>query len=631
MKRIGIIIFAALAVVLSSCSGEEILPDQVIDGVQPAPELVPLSISTGTQTKTVLSGTTVNWTADDQIAVFDDLHYLNCFDAVSVNGTIAVFEGKVAAKTTDFYAVYPYASAVRIDDDNLYVKLPSEQTSKVSSFAEEHNISVAHGQKTVDADVVEGLVFRNVCSLIKFTLPDKLSRISEVSFTASNRLLAGDLMISKSDYGVDVKNGSNTVKMKGSFGAGSTFYFVVAPGDIRGFSITVTAENGANYSKTSSKNFSAEAGKIKDLGVIEFSVEPKVWAEHAYPSGKLSGTSVMLDLGLPPGMEEYVDRVEAYVQKNGQDNVYRSIALDASRGEVKPSVEMKVLYGNSYMQRGEYVAHITYYMNGKTIDRDVAFTVPAPDIYVTASAYTSYSKYSSGYVSEANACNAETIYDIRCSVNVSDDLLSSYGLSGCVVTLKKSSGVENILNRNANGEIVDKLYRSNFFELSSLSGQAWGEYQLTAKVTFDGITRSSPPVTLHITGLPYRAAPPTNSGAHPWAGSANKWDAGYVRLHNHTISQTFHAPSNVNVSVYQNTRIYTRADDCTYRLLLGSNTLYSRDQYSFLGQATNVNESYNAVLSVSNPVLQISNSYGTGDAGFEYTNVKVYEIKVNYR
>ena len=97
MKRIGIIIFVALTVVLASCSGEAILPDQGLDSVQPAPELAPLSISTGVQTKTVLSGTTVNWTADDQIAVFDDLHYLNCFDAVSVSGASAVFEGKVAA------------------------------------------------------------------------------------------------------------------------------------------------------------------------------------------------------------------------------------------------------------------------------------------------------------------------------------------------------------------------------------------------------------------------------------------------------------------------------------------------------------------------------------------------------
>lgn len=615
---------------MSSCSGEAILPDQGIDSVQPAPELVPLSISTGTQTKTVLSGTTVNWTADDQIAVFDDLHYLNRFDAVSVSGSSAVFEGKVAARTTDFYAVYPYASAVRTDGDNLYVTLPSEQTSKIGSFADDHNISIAHGQKTVDADVVEGLVFRNVCSLIKFTLPDKLSRISEVSFTASNRLLAGDLTISKSDYGVGVKSGSNTVKMKGSFGAGSTFFFVVAPGDISGFSITVTAENGANYSKTSSKNFSAEAGKIKDLGVIEFSVEPRVWAEHTYPSGKLSGTSVMLDLGLPPGMEEYVDRVEAYVQKPGYGNVYRSVALEASRGEVKPSVEMKVPYGNSYMQRGEYVAHITYYMNGKTIGRDVAFTVPAPDIYVTASAYTSYSKYSSGYVSEANSCNAETIYDIRCSVNVSDDLLSSFGLSGCVVTLKKS-GVENILNRNANGEIVDKLYRSNFFELASLSGQAWGEYQLTAKVTFDGITRSSPPVTLHITGLPYTASPPSNGGAHPWSGSAYAWDSGFVRLHSHTISQNFHAPGNIGVTASQDVRIYTRVYSTEYAFKVSGTTLYSKSQSSTGGSETKVNASYSAILTSSNPVVSLSNSNGSGDVWLEYTNVKVYSVSVKYR
>ena len=109
MKRSGIII--ALAVALSSCTHETV-----------PPEFAPLSITTGGQTKTVLDGTAVRWTDDDQVAVFDDLHYLNQFDAVSVDNSSAVFEGKVAARTTDFYAVYPYACAISADDDNIIVK-----------------------------------------------------------------------------------------------------------------------------------------------------------------------------------------------------------------------------------------------------------------------------------------------------------------------------------------------------------------------------------------------------------------------------------------------------------------------------------------------------------------------------
>lgn len=617
-------IFAALSVVFSSCSEETILPDQGCDGIQQAPESVPLVISTGPETKTVLSGTTVNWTDDDQIAVFDDLHYLNCFDAVSVNGASAVFEGKVAAKTTDFYAVYPYESAIKADAENIYLTLPSEQASRVGSFAEEHNISIAHGQKTVDADVVEGLVFRNVCSLVKFTLPDKLARISEVSFTASNRILAGDLTVAKQGYGVSVENGSNTVKMKGSFGAGSTFYFVVAPGDIKGFSITVTAENGANYTKSSEKSFSAEVGTIRDLGTIDFSVEPKVWAEHLYPSGKLSGTSVKLDLGLPPGMEEYVDKVEAYVRGRYNGNYYRTLVMDSAKQKIDPIVEMKVLYGSSYMQQGDYVATVNIYMNDKLIVREIPFGIPVPEFVVTASAYTSYSKYRQGYVSEANSCNAETIYGIECSVNISDEILAVFGLKSCFVNLKKSGVDHKLMDAGASN-------RAGFFELALLEGQDWGEYQLSAQATFDGITRSSSPVTLHITGLPYTASPPSNTGAHPWSGSANSWGSGYVRLHAHTISQTFHAPGNIGVTASQNVRIYTRADNTDYSFKVSDTTLYSKSQSSFGGSETKVDASYSATLTSYNPVVTLSNSYGTADFGIEYTNVKVYGVSLIYR
>ena len=625
MKRSVQIIFAALSVVLSSCSEEVLLPDQGNGDIQQAPELVPLVLSTAPETKTILSGTTVNWTSDDQIAVFDDLHYLNCFDAVSVKGSTAVFEGKVAAKTTDFYAVYPYESAVKADADNLYLTLPCVQTSRVGSFAEEHNISIAHGQKEVDADVVEGLVFRNVCSLIKFTLPDKLSRISEVSFTASNRMLAGDLTVVKTDYGVSVNNGSNTVNMKGTFAAGSTFYFVVAPGEIKGFNITVTAENGANYTKSSTKIFSAEAGMIKDLGVIDFPIEPKVWAEHLYPSGKLSGTSVHLDLGLPPGMEDYVDKVEAYLRGRYNGNFYRTIVMNASSG-IKPLVTMNVLSGSSYLQQGDYDATVIIYMNDRTIEKTIPVTVPVPEYVVTVSAYTSYSKYREGLVSEANNCNAETIYDLQCSVNISDEILTIFNLRGCTVNLKKS-GSSNALLSNADSK------KSKFFSNSALSDLDWGEYQLSAQVTFDGVTHLSSPITLHITGLPYTASPPSNSVSHPWSGSANSWGSSFVRLHAHTISQKFHVPGDMGVAASQNARIY-RANNATDYVFKVSGAEVYRYQGSNSSRytATSVNQSYSAILRSSNPSVEISNSYGTGDSFLsESTNAKVYSVSVKYR
>ena len=622
MKKINIILAALAVAAVSSCSYEEHGLTPEVGGPQPAEELVPLCISTGDMTKTSLQGSTVNWTSDDEIAVFDNVNYPNKFTITSVDGSYAVFEGLVSVGTTDFYAVYPYSSAKSIDASNITVTLPAAQTSAAGTFAEEHNISVARGVKVPGEESVEGIRFDNVCGLIRFTVPQRIAAVRNVVFKAENRSLAGDLVISKDGLKVEsVSNGTNSVSMSGDFAAGSTFYFVVAPGEVNGFSITVTAQNGATYSKVSSKSFTVEAAAMKNLGEIDFKAEPGAKAEHTYSNGILTGTMVTLTPGLPAGMEAYVQNLTATMTKNGVE--YRKI----SKSSASATEVMEVADGMTYIPQGEYVVEYTYTLNGVPETKTVNVTVPAPTFTVSASAYTSYSKYLEGNISAANNCAPETIYDIKCSVSISDDVLKQLEMSSCAVTLKRPSGSEISLSGSVNKKA------GSFLSTSQYNVSEWGAYALSSVVTFDGVTESCSPKNLHITGLPYRAAPPTNSGAHPWAGSANQWESSYVRLHKHTISQTFHAPSNVNVSVYQNARIYTRSDDLTYTLSLSGNKLYSITQSSYIPatKTTNVNESYNAVLNGSNPQLQISNSYGTGDAWLEYTNVKVYEIKVNYR
>ena len=622
MKKINIILAALAVAAVSSCSYEEHGLTPEVNGPQPAEELVPLCISTGDMTKTSLQGSTVNWTSDDEIAVFDNVNYPNKFTITSVDGSDAVFEGLVSVGTTDFYAVYPYSSAKSIDASNITVTLPAAQTSAAGTFAEEHNISVASGVKVPGEESVEGIRFDNVCGLIRFTVPQRIAAVKNVVFQAENRSLAGDLIISKDDLKVEsVANGTNSVSLSGDFAAGSTFYFVVAPGEVNGFSITVTAQNGATYSKVSSKSFTVESAAMKNLGEIDFKAEPGAKAEHTYSNGTLTGTMVTLTPGLPAGMEAYVQNLTATMTKNGVE--YRKI----SKSSASATEVMEVADGMTYVPQGDYVVEYTYTLNGVAETKTVNVTVPAPTFTVSASAYTSYSKYLEGNISAANNCAPETIYDIKCSVSISDDVLKQLEMSSCAVTLKRPSGSEISLSGSVNKKA------GSFLSTSQYNVSEWGAYALSSSVTFDGVTESCAPKNLHITGLPYRAAPPTNGGSHPWAGSANKWESSYVRLHKHTISQTFHAPSNVNVSVYQNARIYTRSDDLTYTLSLSGNNLYSITQSSYIPatKTTNVNESYNAVLNGSNPQLQISNSYGTGDAWLEYTNVKVYEIKVNYR
>lgn len=633
MRKFGIIIAAIAVLLLSSCVREIDLPQQ--DGSQQPCELTPLTISTGEMTKTSLSGSIVNWSDDDMIAVFDDLHYNNRFNAVQVDGPRAVFEGKVTARATDLYAVYPYSDALNATDESIFVTLPSQQTAVAGSFAEEHNISIAHATKPAEADVVNGVVFENICALIKFTIPKQLDDVAEVAFTANNRNLAGDLAVSKSDMCLSCLSGDQTVTMKGDFKPGETYYFVVTPGIVDGFSTSAKTKDGANYNRTSVKSFELRAGAIINLGDIVYNADPSAAVRHTYDaSGVLTGTEVMIDFDLPAGVKEYVTSFTARMV-NSAGEVYRIISKTSA-----PDNAMMEQYSNKVFipsNNGEkYSINYLYTLNGKDVTGKVEVTVPKPEFTVSASAYTSYNKYRSycesnntQYLNEANACDGSSMYDINCSVSISEQVLKQFGLAYCSAELKLNGSsymkVESTSGNDVNASIPA------FYSLLQCPNLQWGEYSLRAEATFDGVTRSASKI-LNVTGVPYKALPPANSGVNAWSGSAYSWNSDYVRLHKHTISQTFHAPGNIGVTVYQNARIHTRSDDCTYEVFLSGNKLYSISQSSFFPatKTTEVSESYSSTMSSSNPVLTLSNSYGTVDAVLEYTNVKVYEVSVKY-
>lgn len=459
--------------------------------------LVPMILNSGPSVRTSLSGSAVNWTADDVVAVYDRNNQANRFAASSVDGSNAVFEGMVAEGTTDFYAVYPYDKAVKATDSEIIVTLPSDQTPAAGTFAEEHNISIASGVKVPGVEEVNGILFMNICGLVQFTVPERLAAVSEVSFTANDKDIAGNLTVSKSDVKsvVSVSDASRTITMKGSFEAGSTFYFVVAPGQINGFSIKVVAENGAEFSKVSAKSITVAAGAVKNLGVIDFTAAPTAVASHSYPNGILSGTDVMLNLGIPAGMEGYVQKLTAKMTSSA-GTVVRSLSTTSAH----QSMKLAVANGFTYIPQGEYSLSYTYTLNGVEDTKTISLTVPAPTFTVTADAYTSYDKYQNGEISAANNCGPIDIYDINCSVSISNTVLSQVGLSAWSASLVDSNGVDHLSQDNSVNENLSVFYKSD--HISSFNV---GTYKLSATATFDGVNISSAEDELIVTGLPYKA------------------------------------------------------------------------------------------------------------------------------
>lgn len=616
MKKINILIASLAAVLSFSCSDDIAFPEQ--DNGNRQPELVPMTLSTTVElTRTSLSGTQVNWNEDDVIAVFDDLNYSNRFEAVEVNGPEAVFEGLVNARTTDVYAVYPYSEEVRATSEAIHVKLADDQTPVSGTFAEECNISVAHSVKDASADVVEDVVFKNVCGLIKFTVPERFSNITSVSLT-TDRNIAGDLLVRKSDMGVEVEgNGSRTVSMTGSFVTGSTFYFVVTPGEITELTLKLILDGSVEYSKVmpASAAFALGAGEIKNLGNIDFTPVPSAVAEHTYDaSGVLTGTKVTLNLGLPAGLEQYVENLNANVVRNGTE--YRRVKNSSGQA----SVTLETVNALPYIPQGEYDVWYEYTFNGVTEERTIKVTVPAPTFKVTTSAYTSYSRYLEGTDSgiiAANSCDAETIYDIQCTVGISDAILKDYRygyISSCDVTLKNPSG--------STVSVAGTFDRSDdlcFIQSQQTAGE-WGTYTLTAKVTFDGVTITGPTQTLHITGLPYRSPDFLSSqvsmqsrsaaGVKDWVseGNVEYWSGhGYQLVYYYLAGVSAGNVFSPAFQVPANTKISYQCPVCYFTSGLGNPlmTVY-----------TGVTDNYTKVTTASADIKRINSNMNPGISQF---------------
>ncbi len=561
MKKMSII-FAALGLfVAASCSKVEMQPV-----VEPARDLVPLSILSGEKAsqvpvlKTTLSGTDVHWTEGDVVAVFDKLNYKNEFPSVAVDGSSARFEGQVENGTTEFYAVYPFSSALSADASNLYVNLPSDQTPVAGTFAEEMNVSVAAGTSVSGDPEVVGLRFKNVCGLIHFTVPARLSAVSEVVFKAENRALAGELTVAKSDVTTvaAVSSGSNSVKMSGDFAAGSTFYFVVAPGEVKGFSITVKTKNGATYTNSSVKSFALASGAMKNLGTIDFKSQPTAVAEHTYENGILTGTRVIFNLGLPEKMDEYVTDFSA-VMTNSNKNMCRVIN---SRSNVSGAINMDEVNGMTYMPQGDYTLTYSYFMNGVKEEKSFTVNVPKPAFTVSAFAETSYSRYLKGDAS-ANTyfSTAYEVKNISYKVSISDNVLSQIALSACSGAVTAVSGGTKYAS--ADDAYVNKN-KGTFYSNTSVTNVPVGEYSVSASATFDGVTVNSPSSKIHVTGLPYKA-PKMVESDWEFASWNCEFNNGTIQLGgvsgsgeaSATSAMTFHIPENIPIKL--NTNVTVRA------------------------------------------------------------------------
>ena len=608
MKKYILIIAVAIASLFAySCTSGSIDREEA---PVPAVKLVPLVLNSGVSVKTSLnSDGTVSWSDKDQIAVIDCINEVRPFSSsISEDRTSATFKGNVADGTEQFYAVYPFGSVTAADKSSISVTLPASQNPTPGTFENNLNISVASGSKSPGVEEVNGVKFNNLCGLLRFTMPDELGSINKVSFTA-NRAIAGDLTITKATMNfTDVTGTVSTITKEGNFEKGSTFYFVITPGDIVGFSISVTTSNGVILTKSSENKIQISAGKIKNLGTIPMVVaNENLSVAHTTSEGILTGTEVKFTPSIDVNTE-----FNAELINDASGDVVRSLTFTATGSEFALPAES----GKPYIPQGNYTFRYSYTIGSVNYTKSQKVTVPAPTFAVSVSAETSYSHSQDISAASANSAYAVAPREVR-------NITVSSGISSEVLTQMGVTYSASITEGETETALVANSTSPSTF--ATYTAKSVGSHTLTAICKFDGVekTASTPCV---ITGLPYTADPPTNSGNFKWTGTTLlvSFNKDYVRISADagsivpTLSSSqFYAEGNLSAYLIVDATLETKGyrwkeavfwGDYKYSSSVGSMGCYLDDIQIGLMSGPNASE-----------ITNYNNWTGYGDATKQYT------------
>ena len=221
-------------------------------------------------TKTSLSGVSILWSTSDNIKGWDG-------GSVHTSSSTAVSDGNKKADFTFsdvtveddlMILAYPAEKVSNIDDNYVYVNLPSTQIATANSFADQANIAVADGLTTTP-------LFKNVGGLLSFTINN--DNISSVTLSA-NENLTGDSKVSVAALSFaqpTITTGKKYVTVSGTIENGSTYYAVVYPGTYTGLKIEVINTSGDVATFTNPNSLVVD--RNCNLHIATLTIDPSKW------------------------------------------------------------------------------------------------------------------------------------------------------------------------------------------------------------------------------------------------------------------------------------------------------------------------------------------------------------------
>lgn len=580
----------------------------------------PVSASVGVnRTKVSVGGDlSLTWEEDDRVA----------FLAVTSGGVSAgteltvysvdagfgraMFKGAVTIAETPQTCHFAFPASATLSSDGTAVFSCASQTGAHQPFL--------LGTVGYDPDGMEVLM-RQAGGMIHLTIPAGITSVT----------VRGNASESVSKF--SVKEGIVTFPSDASDEftvpvSGTDNYIAMPPVNFsRGFSLVFTRDDGAKMFKSYSSDggetsgFDFSAGKFVEISVpdfVETSVSATVSVVHTVDgSGSLNGSAASVSsFGFSGVTSKIVTGcgIELYVG----GSLARSIEAQAlSGGEILDAVS-----GWPYIPSSLSVTLKPYcIVNGaKVYGAETPVDVPAPAFTVSVSGYTSYSLFRGGDVAGANAfTDASAIKGVAASAGISSDLIGNANYSAPSVSFATDKGKS----------LGAAQMTTPSYTYGEWGGHSWASSNLTASVTFDGVTVTSAPVVCVITGLPYSAAPPTKSGEHPWSGSgACSFDSDKVRFGggggSGSCSLSFHIPETVNVSVSAKIEACGATVNTTTYVDVSGSKILSCTSKSY--RTVTLEDTANSTLTSSNPVVTGGTTYGLGA-----TKGILYYITLKYR
>ncbi len=359
------------------------------------------------------------------------------------------------------------------------------------------------------------------------------------------------------------------------------------------------------------------------------------------PNVMLSGTNATLNLNLSGVLATL----------NSKGLLQLSTSLKKSGALVRSSsVAAGVMTGETsswpYLPQGnDYALTVSHKLSTETDyipSSEIGGFVSKPPVFgiTLGKSYTSYdygvgnadNGFSKNTDKANKECKPESLYDAGVSWNISSTLMSS--------DLYKTGRFVNVFLTQ--GGTPKTTYTPTSFSTSTsyavgeITDLEWKQYEVSAEVSFDNVKNTTETRTHHITGLPYNATPPKDTGTYYWTKTggttAVKFLDNRASLSTSTGKPSIYSPAfNIPVAVSVGVKVTSVAViygnwsyKNTYLVNIGSTNVVNQPMYG------NKDTSQHTVSGTGTFTSENNKVECKQDYGWAAAYIDIYSVKIEY-